>query len=180
LGGNRKGSLRTIFNLFVVWGLTGLWHGASWNFVLWGLYFFVFLVVEKTFFGKILAKLPKFIGHIYLLVVVYFGWVLFRFENTEIMFTVLRGMFCLNSNSFVSQEIIMYLKDNLFFIVISVFACTPVVKIARKYIDVLSKKNQKVNVVYSVFRAAIPAVLVIVSAVCLVGDSYNPFLYFRF
>ena len=180
LGGNRKGSLRTIFNLFVVWGLTGLWHGASWNFVLWGLYFFVFLVVEKTFFGKILAKLPKFIGHIYLLVVVYFGWVLFRFENTEIMFTVFRGMFGLNSNSFVSQEIIMYLKDNLFFIVISVLACTPVVKIARKYIDVLSKKNQKVNVVYSVFRAAIPAVLVIVSAVCLVGDSYNPFLYFRF
>ncbi len=180
LGGNRKGTFRTILNLFAVWGLTGLWHGASWNFVLWGLYFFVFLVIEKMFFGKLLEKMPRFVGHIYLLAVVYFGWVLFRFENTEIMFAVLKGMFCLNSNGFVSQEILMYLKDNFIFIVISVFACTPVVRITRKYIDIKSKKNQKINVVYSVFRAVIPAVLVIVSAICLVGDSYNPFLYFRF
>lgn len=180
LGGNRKGAFRTIINLFVVWALTGLWHGASWNFVLWGLYFFVFLVAEKTFLGRILKKLPKFFGHIYLLTAVYFGWVLFRFENTEIMFTVLKGMFCLNSNGFVSQEILMYLKDNLIFIIIAVFACTPVVKTTRKFIDIQSKKNQKINVVYSVFRAAIPAVLVIISAICLVGDSYNPFLYFRF
>ena len=124
--------------------------------------------------------MPKFFGHIYLLTAVYFGWVLFRFENTEIMFTVLKGMFCLNSNGFVSQEILMYLKDNLIFIIIAVFACTPVVKTTRKFIDIQSKKNQKINVVYSVFRAAIPAVLVIISAICLVGDSYNPFLYFRF
>ena len=180
LGGNRKGGARTIFNLFVVWALTGLWHGASWNFVLWGLYFFIFLVIEKTFLGRLLGKMPKFIGHIYLLVVVFFGWVLFRFENTEVMFAVLKGMFCLNSNGFVSPEILMYLKDNFFFIVVAMFACTPVVKITRKYIDIKSKKSQKINVVYSVFRAAIPAVLVIISAICLVGDSYNPFLYFDF
>lgn len=180
LGGNRKGTVRTIFNLFVVWGLTGLWHGASWNFVLWGLYFFVFLVAEKLFLGKLLKKLPSFTGHIYLIVIVYFGWVLFRFENTEIMFTVLRGMFCANGNSVLTQEILMYLKDNFFFIVIAAFACTPIVKTTRKYIDIKSKQNQKINVVYSVFRAVIPAVLVLTSALCLVGDSYNPFLYFRF
>lgn len=180
LGGNRKGKVRTIFNLFVVWALTGLWHGASWNFVLWGLYFFVFISLEKIFLSKILNKLPSFIGHVYLLLVVYFGWVLFRFENTEVMFTVLKGMFCINSNTFATQEILMYLKDNFIFIVIAIFACTPIVKTAKNIINYYSKKNQAVNIVYSVYRAVIPAVLVILSAICLVGDSYNPFLYFRF
>lgn len=180
LGGNRKGAARTVLNLFIVWALTGLWHGASWNFVLWGLYFFVFLVIEKLFLGKLLKKLPSFIGHVYLLIIVYFGWVLFRFENTQLMLAVLRGMFCLNENAFMTQEILMYLKDNFLFIIIAVFACTPVVKTARKYIDFYSKRNQTVNVVYSLYRAVIPAVLVVLSAICLVGDSYNPFLYFRF
>ena len=180
LGGNRRGKFRTILNLFVVWALTGLWHGASWNFVLWGLYFFIFLVAEKLFLGKVLKMLPKAAGHIYLLVVVFFGWVLFRFENTEVMLTVLKGMFCINGNDPVTTEILMYLKDNIFFIIIAVLACTPVVKTVRGYIDMRSKKNQTVNVAYSVYRAVIPAVLVLVSALCLVGDSYNPFLYFRF
>ncbi len=180
LGGNRKGKFRTIINLFVVWALTGLWHGASWNFVLWGLYFFVLIVAEKLFLGRILEKLPSFFGHIYLLVAIYFGWVLFRFENTEIMFTVLKGMFCLNGNSFASQEILMYVKDNFVFAIIAIFACTPVVRVVRAITDRYSKKSQTINVIYSVYRAVIPAVLVIISAICLVGDSYNPFLYFRF
>ena len=180
LGGNRKGEVRTILNLFVVWALTGLWHGASWNFVLWGLYFFVFITLEKLFLAKQLKKLPAFVSHIYLLAVVFFGWVLFRFENTEIMFTVLRGMFCLNSNPIATHEIFVYLKDNFIFIIIAIVACTPVVKTAKGLIDYYSKRSQAVNVIYSVYRAVIPAVLVIISAICLVGDSYNPFLYFRF
>lgn len=180
LGGNRKGGIRTIFNLFVVWALTGFWHGASWNFVLWGLYFFVFISIEKLFLSKLLKKLPSFIGHIYLLVIVFFGWVLFRFENTEVMFTVLKGMFCMNSNAFATQEILMYLKDNIFFIIIAIFACTPIVKTAKNIINYYSKKIQAVNIIYSVYRAVIPVTLIILSAICLVGDSYNPFLYFRF
>lgn len=180
LGGNRKGSVRTIFNLFIVWALTGLWHGASWNFVLWGVYFFVFIALEKLFLGKLLAKIPAIFGHLYLLTVVFFGWVLFRFENTEVMFTVLKGMFCLNANPFSTHEILVYLKDNFIFIVIAVLACTPVVKTAKDLINHYSKRNQTVNVIYSVYRAVIPAILVVISAICLVGDSYNPFLYFRF
>lgn len=180
LGGNRKGKIRTIFNLFIVWALTGFWHGASWNFVLWGLYFFVFISIEKMFLSKILKKLPKFVGHIYLLIIVFFGWILFRFENTEVMLTVLKGMFCIGSNPFFTQEILMYLKDNFMFIVIAVFACTPIVKTAKNIINHYSKKNRIVNIVYSVYRAVIPVLLVILSAICLVGDSYNPFLYFRF
>ena len=180
LGGNRKGSVRTIFNLFAVWALTGLWHGASWNFVLWGLYFFVFISLEKLFLSKLLKKLPSFVGHIYLLIIVFFGWVLFRFENTQVMFTVLKGMFCMNSNVFATQEILMYLKDNFIFIIIAIFACTPIVKTAKNIINYYSKKIQAVNIIYSVYRAVIPVILVILSAICLVGDSYNPFLYFRF
>ena len=180
LGGNRKGEVRTILNLFVVWALTGLWHGASWNFVLWGLYFFVFITIEKLFLAKLLKKIPAFFSHFYLLAVVFFGWVLFRFENTEIMFTVLKGMFCMNANPFSTHEILVYLKDNFVFIIIAVIACTPAVKTAKSLIDYYSKRSQTVNVIYSVYRAVIPAVLVIISAICLVGDSYNPFLYFRF
>lgn len=180
LGGNRKGALRTIFNLFVVWALTGFWHGASWNFVLWGLYFFIFISLEKLFISKLLKKLPSFVGHIYLLIIVFFGWVLFRFENTQVMFTVLKGMFCMNSNAFATQEILMYLKDNVLFIIIAIFACTPAIKTAKNIINYYSKKIQAVNIIYSVYRAVIPVTLVILSAICLVGDSYNPFLYFRF
>ena len=180
LGGNRKGNVRTVINLFVVWALTGLWHGASWNYVLWGLYFFIFISLEKLYLAKLFKKLPSFAGHIYLLIIVYFGWVLFRFENTEIMSTVLKGMFGLNSNPFATREIMMYLGDNFFFIVIAILACTPIVKTANRFINYYSKRIPAVNYAYAVFRTAIPAVLVLLSAICLVGDSYNPFLYFRF
>ena len=91
LGGSRKGLGRTILNLFVVWALTGLWHGASWNFVLWGLYFFIFIALERLFLNKVFARLPGFVSHIYLLIVVYFGWILFRFKNMALIGVVLKG-----------------------------------------------------------------------------------------
>lgn len=180
LGGNRKGSVRTIFNLFVVWALTGLWHGASWNFVLWGLYFFIFIALEKLFLAKAFKKLPSFVSHIYLLVVVYFGWILFKFTDMSMISTVLKGMFCLNGNSFATHESAVYIFGNIFFIIVAIAACTPIVKQLKRIINAVSRNNSAVNIAYSVFRALIPAVLLIVSAICLVGDSYNPFLYFRF
>ena len=93
LGGSRKGLGRHVYlNLFVVWALTGLWHGASWNFVLWGLYFFIFIALERLFLNKVFARLPGFVSHIYLLIVVYFGWILFRFKNMALIGVVLKGM----------------------------------------------------------------------------------------
>lgn len=180
LGGNRKGQVRTILNLFVVWALTGLWHGASWNYVLWGLYFFVFIAMEKLFLGKLLKKIPSFLRHIYLLTVVFFGWVLFKFENMSMMGTVLKGMFCLNGNSVSTHEASTYIFSNILFIIIACLACTPIIKMLKSMINYYSTRNQIVNIAYSVFRACIPAVLIILSAICLVGDSYNPFLYFQF
>ena len=104
LGGSRKGLGRTILNLFVVWALTGLWHGASWNFVLWGLYFFIFIALERLFLNKVFARLPGFVSHIYLLIVVYFGWILFRFKNMALIGVVLKGMFCQNGNPWTTFE----------------------------------------------------------------------------
>lgn len=180
LGGNKKGTARTIFNLFIVWALTGLWHGAAWNYILWGLYFFVFIAAEKLFMGKILKKIPPLFSRIYLLAVVYFGWILFRFENVSMISTVIRGMLCLNGNPLSTHEAVTYISGNIVFIFIACIACTPLVSHIKKLINHYSVRYQAVNVIYSAWRVVIPAVLVVLSAICLVGNSYNPFLYFRF
>lgn len=93
LGGNRKGFARQIFNLFVVWSLTGLWHGAAYNFLLWGLYFFILLVVEKLFLGKLLKKAPSFVAHIYALFFIMIGWAIFNFEDVNALVAYIGGLF---------------------------------------------------------------------------------------
>ncbi|MBR6005801.1 MAG: MBOAT family protein, partial [Clostridia bacterium] len=112
LGGNRKGTARQIFNLFVVWGLTGLWHGASWNYVIWGLYFFVFLTIEKFVLGKKLERIPKAVRIFFVLVIVYFCWIIFKFEDFASLGTVLRGLFGLNHNSFGGKAVTLAFKSN--------------------------------------------------------------------
>ncbi len=179
LGGNRKGGARQIFNLFVVWALTGLWHGASWNFVLWGLYFFVFLVLEKFIFGKALEK-SRVLKHVYLLTVVYFGWVLFKFTSMGEMAAVLRGMFCLNGNPIAGFEIFSFLKHYVLFFVICVLACTPVVKNLSAYLSREGARGGAMKALNSAAQVALPLAMLAVSVLSLVGDSYNPFLYFRF
>ena len=180
LGGNRRGKARQIFNLFVVWALTGLWHGASWNFVLWGLYFFVFLVIEKLFLGKLLEK-TKVLGHVYLLAVVFFGWVLFKFTSTAEILTVLRGMFCANGNPLATYESKEFLMKYVLFFAICVLACTPLI---RSLSAALRKKGEKNGGAAAAFAGAVnivlPVCLLAVSVLFLIGDSYNPFLYFRF
>ena len=180
LGGNRNGKIRTVLNLLIVWLLTGLWHGASWSFVLWGLYFFVFIAAEKLFLSDLLKKAPSWVRHIYLLAVVYFGWIFFRFENMSLVGTVFKGMFGLNGNAFATREAFLYIFDNLIFVIIAAVACTPVIRYLKAVINHFSKKKPAVNIAYSVFRAVIPAILVLISAACLTGISGNPFLYFRF
>lgn len=179
LGGSRKGMGRTILNLFAVWALTGLWHGASWNYVLWGLYFFGFIALEKLFLGKVLQKVP-FLSNIYLLIVVYFGWILFKFENMSTMFAVIKGMFCLNKNAASDFETVTLLKEHLIFIAVAIIACTPLISFISKKIKL--RKNDKYNfsTAYGVMSVAVPPVLIILSLINIVGSSYNPFLYFQF
>lgn len=179
LGGSRKGLARTILNLFVVWALTGLWHGASWNFVLWGLYFFIFIALEKLFLGKILKK-SKTVSHIYLLVIVYFGWILFKFEGLYDIWTVLKGMFCANGNAFCDFETLTILKSNIIFLVVCVMCCTPLFSLLYKKLEEKSIASTAVFSVYSASNVLIPLILLALSVAALIGNSYNPFLYFKF
>ncbi len=179
LGGNRKGKARQIFNMFAVWTLTGLWHGASWNFVLWGLYFFVLLVIEKLFIGKFFEA-HRGIGRFATLAAVYFGWIFFKFTDLSLVGTVFKGMFCLNGNSLSTYESRTFALGYIVFFTVAVLACTPI----AKNIGIMLRKRASVsaaaNVVNTVSAVLMPSFMFILSCLALVGDSYNPFLYFQF
>ncbi len=179
LGGNRKGKLKTYRNLFIVWLLTGLWHGASWNFVLWGLFFFLFLVIEKLGLLKILEKVPAFFSHAYLLIVVFFGWILFRFSDFRYIPVVIKGLFGLNSNPLSDFETKTLLVGNIIFIIVALFSVTPFIK---RISDALknSENGSALSVVYRILSIVLPVAVLFLSTLTLVGDSYNPFLYFQF
>lgn len=180
LGGNRKGPRRTIINLLIVWFLTGMWHGASWNYILWGLYFFIFLVLEKNFLLKKFQRLPGFISHIYALIIIYFGWILFKFENLSGLGITLKGMFGLNGNGFLDMQTGLTFKNNIFFLIFAIIAVTPLFKtIRQKIIQWFKNRNAIPYPVYA-YEVILPVALLILSTMALVGNSYNPFLYFQF
>ena len=179
LGGNRKGKARTYLNLLIVWFLTGLWHGASWNFVLWGLFFCIFLFIEKAGLLRVLKRTPRAVGIIYTLIIVYFGWILFRFSDFRFIPIVLKGLLGLNGNGFIDFETKTLLASNALFIIVAVIAVTPLMKRFNKFI--MSKcDTEKKQTAYEVFSVIIPVALLLLSSLTLVGDSYNPFLYFQF
>ena len=180
LGGNRKGTFRMILNLLIVWLLTGLWHGASWNFVLWGLYYFVFLLLEKLFFGKAFKRLPSPVCRIYTLVVVYFGWILFRFREMRYIRSILKGMFCLNGNAFAGYEAVTVLKNNLFFLIVALIAVTPLIRNLRKRLEKNAKYSKKWMYIKAAALITLPICMAVLSVLALVGNSFNPFLYFQF
>lgn len=179
LGGNRKGSVHTYLNLFIVWFLTGLWHGASWNFVLWGLYFFIFLVIEKIGLLKLLSK-AKIVSHIYLALIVYFGWILFRFTDVNSIVNAFKTMFLVGDVSFTSFETTTVVLSNMFILLFSAIVSTPVVKRIGEILRYSYMDKTVMSVLYAIGRILIPVLLLILSTAALVGDSYNPFLYFQF
>ena len=165
LGGNRCSKGRWFFNIFVVWFLTGLWHGASFNFILWGLYFGVILVFEKLFLLEFLKKLPNCIKHFYTMFLVIIGFVLFEIDNLNDVYNYLVSMFNLN-NIIVDELFLYYLIPNLALIIFAIIASTPIVKI------VLDR--------YKYIRIIVLIFGMILSTSFLVDASFNPFLYFRF
>ena len=180
LGGNRRSAPRVIFNLFVVWLLTGFWHGASWNFVCWGLYFFVFLVLERAFLRGALEHVPAFFGHAYALVVVYFGWVLFKFTDFSVLGTALSGMFGGTGAPLSSFEVVSLIQSNLPILAVSIVACTPIVPwLGQRLYDRGACSALAWNA-YRLVVIAAPVILLLLATMSLVGDSYNPFLYWQF
>ncbi len=180
LGGNRVKVSRHILNMLIVWGLTGFWHGASWNFILWGLYYFVWLVVEKyaLHIGKNAPLWGKIIARVWVLPVVYFGWLLFRFDNLSLLWSTVKGILCLNGNAFFDLSAQTQLYGNCIFLAVCILACFPIAPMLGKL-----KKAERIPPLYyaaNAIGAILPAVLVVLSALALIGDSYNPFLYFRF
>lgn len=182
LGGNRKGKGRTIFNLLVVWTLTGLWHGASWNYVLWGLYFFVFIAMEKLFLRRPLEKIPQVFSRLYLLLVVFFGWILFKYQNLADGWLIFKGMFGLNGNVFLSGEARIVLLNYVFFILLAVVSVTPLAKTLMERFEQKAENASGVALIRidGIVRIVLPILLLLLSTMSLVGNSYNPFLYFQF
>lgn len=175
LGGSRVNVPKHIFNLFVVWALTGLWHGASANFVLWGLYYFVFLVIEKYVFNN---KKIKGIGNIYTIIVVMIGWVIFKFDSFEELKIALAGMFGFAGGGLWNLQCSSLLKNNIFLLIFSILACTPVFKLG--YRRLCDSNSYAGEIACNIFEVAVPVIMIILSTLALVGNSYNPFLYFRF
>ena len=169
LGGNRKGRSRQIMNLFIVWVLTGLWHGASWNFVLWGLYYAVFLTAEKTFLNPLLKKLPKIMRHIYLLMIVSIGWMIFYFEDLQDLSNFILRMFSFGMAGESTKNILL---SYLPVLSAGIAAATP-------FPDRIFKKvsQEKTG---DIFTILILTVLMLLCVSSLAAGSYNPFIYFRF
>lgn len=167
LGGNRCKRVRHIFNLFVVWVLTGLWHGASWNFVFWGLFYFILLVLEKFIFKKI-DKLPYFLGHLYTFSLVTFGFIIFYFTDTSTLIEAIKTLFGAHGlgNMMIFTHYQIFKLKTIIIFVLSAFASTPIFK------PIFDKKN-KFSDIYII-------ILFIISIISILASSYNPFIYFRF
>ena len=175
LGGNRVSKGRGIFNIFVVWMLTGFWHGASWNFVLWGLFFGILLLVEKLWLLKYLKK-AKVWNHFYVLPLILFSFVLFASVDLGDLATNLKGMIGLGGVPFISDETVYYLRSYAVIFILAIVGATPIVKKA-----VLAVQNNKIGAkILAVAEPIALAVLLLVMTGYLVDGSFSPFLYFRF
>ena len=175
LGGNRKSFVR---NVMIVWMLTGLWHGASWNFIMWGFYYGVFLLMERLFLSKILDKIPSVLRHIYLMLIVIIGWVFFYSIDIKEGIKFIGILFGFSGNPLYDVKFEVEFFNNVIFIIFAAFSSTPVFKfIYRKINDLIVVNGYRPSKLAVV---AFNALILIVSTILLIGQTYNPFLYFRF
>ena len=176
LGGNRR---HVYLNYLVVWFLTGLWHGASWNFILWGLWFGLFISLERLFLRKWLERIPRLFSHLYLILVVLIGWVLFYFTDLPSMWTVLGRMFGIGNPGALDSLSVTRLMNYIFFIPAAIIGCLP---IAPRIRELLTTKGTRFYAPAALIalEIAVCVILLVVCTAMLVGESYNPFLYFRF
>ena len=182
MGGSRKGLPRTIINLLVVWTITGIWHGASWNFMLWGTYFGILIVIERLFLGKVLEKIPSFFSWLYTFIMVVFGWVMFdavapgtvSFGNVfEQIWTFISAMFGGNG-VFIDDTATNYIVNYGIIFAVCIFGSSDVLKTFAEYI----RKKAPTWVQYGF--PVVDTVIMLASVAYLSTSNYNPFLYFNF
>lgn len=196
LGGNRKGKKRQMFNIAVVWFLTGLWHGASWNFVIWGLYFCIFLVLEKVFLLKVLERIPAVLGNIYSLVVVIISWAIFSYNDMADGSAYLKAMFGMGSGGLIDDRGLYLLTSNAaLFVILAVASTNLPSRLVNRFfaVQTVNPKHEiaaaegtdvygprKNQVLYTVLQSVFIVGIFIWATAYLVDSSFNPFLYFRF
>ena len=165
LGGNRRSRFVNIRNILIVWLLTGIWHGAAWKFILWGLYFGIILIFEKTFILKILDKIYKPFRHIYAVFLIVLGWAVFRSYNISYLLDLFKTMFFISEKPFIDSKVIYYLAEYWLEFIICIAACLPLKN------ALIKREGLKYILAFSVF---------LVGIVYMLANSFNPFIYFRF
>lgn len=177
LGGNRSHAWR---NLFVVWFATGLWHGASWNFILWGLFFGVLIALERLGLRNLLEKLPGFISHFYLLFAVLISWVIFYFTDLSRAAQYLGIMFGLSGQPLTNSQTLLALEGNLFWLILAVVFCLPLARIASQQITAAAAVSRPRQIILGILVPVMNLGILLICTAMLSGQSYNPFLYYRF
>ncbi len=176
LGGNRKETIILVRNIFIVWALTGIWHGANWTFVIWGLMYGIMLIIEKLLLTKHLEKMPSILQRIYVLFTVMISFIIFNANSIGEAWNNIIGLFGANGESLINASAVYYLKSYLVVLVIAIIGSTPLLKNIIEKLKTKTNANKIINLLEPIAMASI---LTIVTAY-LVDNSYNPFLYFRF
>lgn len=179
LGGSRKGKAKTYRNLLIVFFTTGLWHGASWNFIVWGLFYGVFLILERGIWGEKLEKLPRLLQHGYSLVVILVGWVFFRAENLTAALAYLKGMFTFH---FSGWRVILDLVDRESIVIglLAMLFATPILPWVGEKIKCQLEGKEGLAAIYQLSLEGLLSLVFIIDCLYMVGVSFNPFIYFRF
>ena len=176
LGGNRVSMLKWLRNILVVWFLTGFWHGADWTFIIWGLYFAVFLVLEKLFLAKWLKKAPSFVSHIYVIFVIIISFVIFNADGLSGAISDLKGLFMLQDIPVVTEQTLYYLRSYAVLFILGLIGVTPLAKTLVEK----ANQNEKAATVIKIAAPVVELALLVVVTGYLVDGSFSPFLYFRF
>ena len=176
LGGNRKGAKKQIRNILIVWLLTGLWHGANYTFIVWGLLFGIMLIIEKFILSKYLKNTPYIIKRIYTLFIVLISFVIFKSDNISEAFNIIKGLFGFNTKVFSNSFTIYYLKSYFIILLLGIILSTPLLS----NIITRLRKNNTLNKFINLFEPLLIILILVLVTACLIDNSYNPFLYFRF
>ncbi len=178
LGGNRVSGFRLYLNLFLVWFATGFWHGASWVFIFWGLYFMVLMIFERKFLSKVLSKLPNAFSYTYALFAVVLGWVLFRSQDVSSALSYYKTMFGIDAE-LIDTQALQYLSQNYVILLAGVIFSTPILSMIRK--RYLKSNKKPVNLLgINVLEPAFYIAVFVMSLVYITSSTFNPFIYFRF